>query len=64
VIFSCAKLSKNETARGYFEAFPPSAKRAIPEWISSAKRTKTRARRIDEMVTRAEENIRANQWRQ
>ena len=57
-------FSKNETARGYFEAFPRSAKRAILEWISSAKKSETRAKRIEEIVTKAEQNIRANQWRQ
>jgi uncharacterized protein YdeI (YjbR/CyaY-like superfamily) len=57
-------FSKNETARGYFEAFPRSAKRAILEWISSAKKPETRAGRIEETVTKAEQNIRANQWRQ
>ena len=31
-------FSKNGTARGYFEAFPRSVKRAILEWISHAKR--------------------------
>lgn len=55
-------FSKNETARWYFEAFPPSVKRAILQWISNAKRPETRAKRIDETVTKAEENIRANQW--
>jgi len=57
-------FSKSETARGYFEAFPRSAKRAILEWISSAKKSETRAKRIEETVTKAEQNIRANQWRQ
>ena len=57
-------FSKNETARRYFEAFPRSAKRAILEWISSAKKSETRAKRIEEIVTKAEQNIRANQWRQ
>ncbi|MEO5886540.1 MAG: YdeI/OmpD-associated family protein [Anaerolineales bacterium] len=56
-------FSKNKTAGGYFEAFPPSVKRAILQWISNAKRPETRAKRIDETVAKAEENIRANQWR-
>jgi uncharacterized protein YdeI (YjbR/CyaY-like superfamily) len=54
-------LSKNETARGHFEAFPRSAKRAILQWIASARRPETRARRIEETVTKAGQNIRANQ---
>ncbi|MBI5953115.1 MAG: YdeI/OmpD-associated family protein [Chloroflexi bacterium] len=57
-------LSKNKTAREYFEAFPRSAKRAILEWILNAKKPETRAKRIEETVTLAEKNIRANQWRQ
>ena len=57
-------FSKNKTARGYFEAFPRSVKRAILEWISSGKRPETRAQRIAEAVTKAEQNIRANQRRQ
>ena len=57
-------LSRNKTAKDYFDAFPRSVKRAILEWISTAKRPETRAKRIDETVTKAEQNIRANQWRQ
>ena len=57
-------LSKNKTARGYFEAFPRSVKRSILEWIATAKKPETRAKRIEETVTLAEKNIRANQWRQ
>ena len=57
-------FSKNETARGYFEAFPRSVKRAILVWISNAKKPETRAKRIEETVTKAEQNIRANQLRQ
>jgi len=54
----------DQTARQYFDAFPRSTKRAILEWISSAKKPETRARRIEETVTLAGRNIRANQWRQ
>lgn len=57
-------FSKNETARRYFEAFPRSAKRAILVWISNAKKSETRAKRIEETVTKAEQNIRANQLHQ
>jgi uncharacterized protein YdeI (YjbR/CyaY-like superfamily) len=51
-------------ARANFDAFPRSAKRAILEWIQSAKRPETRAARIEETVVQARENVRANQWRQ
>ena len=57
-------LAVNPVAREYFEAFPRSVKRGILEWIVNAKRPVTRAKRIDETVTQAAKNIRANQWRQ
>ena len=53
-------FSKNATAGGYFEAFPRSVKRALLEWISNARKPETRAKRIAETVTKAEQNIRAN----
>lgn len=57
-------FSKNKTAKEYFEAFPRSVKGAILQWLIGAKRPETRAKRIEETVTKAEKNIRANQWRQ
>lgn len=51
------------TARNNFDAFPRSAKRGILEWILAAKRPETRARRIEETVTLAARNERANQWK-
>jgi len=57
-------LAANPTARQYFDAFPRSVKRAILEWIASAKIPETRARRVGETVRLAAENRRANQWRQ
>ena len=57
-------FSKNKTAMGNFEGFPRSVKKAILEWISSAKKPETRAKRIEKTVTKAGQNIRANQWRQ
>jgi uncharacterized protein YdeI (YjbR/CyaY-like superfamily) len=56
-------LAAYPSARQHFEAFPRSVKRAILEWISTAKRPQTRARRIEETARLAEQNIRANQWR-
>lgn len=44
--------------------FPPSVKRGILEWILNAKKPETREKRIRETVQLAEENIRANQYRQ
>jgi uncharacterized protein YdeI (YjbR/CyaY-like superfamily) len=46
-----------------FHAFPNSVKRAIFEWIMSAKRPETRAKRVEETARLAADNIRANQWR-
>lgn len=57
-------FSKNKTAKGFFDEFPRSVKKAILEWIGRARKPETRAKRIEETVTKAEQNIRANQWRQ
>jgi uncharacterized protein YdeI (YjbR/CyaY-like superfamily) len=53
-------LDRNEAARKNFENFPPSSKRLILEWIATAKKPDTRQRRIDQTVTLAAVNIRAN----
>ncbi|MCB9624113.1 MAG: YdeI/OmpD-associated family protein [Sandaracinus sp.] len=50
-------------ARRFFDAFPRSAKRGILEWILTAKRPETRARRIEETVECAARNERANAWK-
>ena len=57
-------LEKNKLARSHFELFPRSVKRAILEWILNAKKPETRTARVAETVSKAEKNIRANQWRQ
>lgn len=46
-----------------FVAFPRSVKRGILEWISSAKKAETRARRVLQTARLAARNRRANQWR-
>lgn len=51
-------------AERHFEAFPRSVKRGILEWISNAKKPETRAKRIAETARLADQNVRANQWRQ
>lgn len=56
-------LATYPSATKNFEAFPRSAKRGILEWISIAKTSATRAKRIMETASLAEENIRANQWK-
>jgi uncharacterized protein YdeI (YjbR/CyaY-like superfamily) len=59
-----AALSANPIAQQHFDAFPRSVKRSILEWISTAKKPETRAKRVEETARLAAENIRANQWRQ
>jgi uncharacterized protein YdeI (YjbR/CyaY-like superfamily) len=59
-----AALSANPIAQQHFDAFPRSVKRAILEWISTARKPETRAKRVEETARLAAENIRANQWRQ
>lgn len=53
-------LSRNPAANKNFNAFAPSSIRGILEWIQSAKRDETRARRISETVRLAAMNIKAN----
>jgi uncharacterized protein YdeI (YjbR/CyaY-like superfamily) len=55
-----AAFKKNKKALQHFEGFPPSSKRLILEWIASAKRPETRAKRIAETVNLAAKNIRAH----
>ena len=57
-------LAEYPNAATNFDAFPRSVKRAILEWIATAKRVATRAKRVTETARLAEQNIRANQWRQ
>jgi uncharacterized protein YdeI (YjbR/CyaY-like superfamily) len=59
-----AALKKNKTAATYFNAFPPSSKKIILTWIESARKPETRQSRITETVKLAEQNIRANHYRQ
>lgn len=58
------KLNKNKAALQNFNAFPPSSKKIILEWIANAKKQETRDKRIHETVTLAAKNIRANHYRQ
>ncbi len=55
---------KHAGAKGQFDAFPRSVKRAILEWIGTAKKPETRAKRVEETARLAAQGIRANQWRQ
>ena len=48
-----AALERDPRADQNFQTFPPSARRAILEWITLAKRPDTRARRIQKTVEQA-----------
>jgi uncharacterized protein YdeI (YjbR/CyaY-like superfamily) len=54
-----ARLDATPRARGHFDAFPPSVRKMILYWISSAKRPETREKRVAETVRRAAKNERA-----
>jgi len=57
-------FDKNKTALKNFDAFPRSSKKIILEWIHNAKKEETRKKRIEETVSLAAKNIRANHYRQ
>jgi uncharacterized protein YdeI (YjbR/CyaY-like superfamily) len=54
-------LRSNDPAGKHFDAFPPSSRRLILEWIVTAKKPETRRRRIDRTVELAAVGLRANQ---
>jgi uncharacterized protein YdeI (YjbR/CyaY-like superfamily) len=58
-----AALASYPDAARHFAAFPPSARKAILQWITTAKKPETRAARIAEAARLANENVRANQPR-
>ena len=57
-----ALFKKNKTAFKNWELFSKSTRRGILEWILNAKRAETRQKRIEETVSLAEKNIKANQY--
>ncbi len=54
-----AALASNTAAQQYFEAFAPSAKKGILQWIKMAKRGSTRQQRVEKTVSLAAQNIKA-----
>jgi uncharacterized protein YdeI (YjbR/CyaY-like superfamily) len=58
-----ALFNQNKPAWQNWEKFPPSVRRAILDWIQSAKRPETREKRMTETVELASKNIRANQYK-
>lgn len=53
-------FAHNKIAQENWQAFPPSYKRGILEWIKNAKKPETRVKRIQDTVTKAAKNIKAN----
>lgn len=56
-----AALAALPPAREHWDAFPPSIRRTLLEWIVQAKRPETRAKRIAEIADKASRNERARQ---
>ena len=52
-------LEARSPARGNWDAFPPSARRAMLQWVVEARRPETRAKRIAEIAEKATRNERA-----
>jgi len=59
-----AALAAYDGARGHWDSFPRSVRRGILEWISTAKREPTRAKRVAETAEHAARGERAHQSRQ
>jgi len=55
-------LKQSKKANEFFESMAPSSKRAILEWINTAKTDATRQKRIKETVRLAKIGIRANHY--
>lgn len=53
-------FKENRKAYDNWQRFPPSSRRGILEWILKSKKPETRAKRIEETVRLAGENIKAN----
>jgi uncharacterized protein YdeI (YjbR/CyaY-like superfamily) len=58
-----AAFADHPGSHAAWDAFPPSARRAILEWILQARRPETRARRVAETARLAAQGRRANEWR-
>ena len=59
-----AALNEDMEARQHWEAFPRSTKRAILEWLDTARTETTRQARITRIAKDAHQGTRTNQWRQ
>ena len=56
-------LNSRKGAKANFDAFPPSSRRLILEWIDTAKTAETRQKRLRETADKAARNERANHYR-
>ncbi|TAL19495.1 MAG: hypothetical protein EPN99_10290 [Frankiales bacterium] len=56
-----AALDADPAARAAWDGFPPSARKQLIAWVTTAKRPETRARRVNETAARAARGERANQ---
>jgi uncharacterized protein YdeI (YjbR/CyaY-like superfamily) len=52
-------FNKNKKAFQHFEAFAPSSRRLIIQWVNEARRPETRQQRIEKTVALAAQNIKA-----
>ena len=55
-----AALDADPTARAHWDAFPPSARKAMLWWVISAAKDETRARRVETIVEKAAQGERAH----
>ena len=58
-----AAFAEQPSAWDNFQAFPPSARKGIFQWIIQAKGAETRAKRVAETVAKAAVGERANAWK-
>jgi uncharacterized protein YdeI (YjbR/CyaY-like superfamily) len=50
-------------SKAHWNAFPPGVRKQLLFWVSDAKKPETRARRVDQIASLAQHNIRANEWK-
>ena len=56
-------FARHAGSRAQWDGFPPGVRKQILEWIYSAKREETRAKRVEETASLAARGERAHQWR-
>jgi uncharacterized protein YdeI (YjbR/CyaY-like superfamily) len=58
-----AAFARHPGSRAAFDGFPAGERRRILQWIATARRPETRARRVEECASLAAQGLRANAWR-